>query len=74
MNKTGTFTALGDVAKNGFETSFTAEKFYAWSYVNALGSGGKVLGTAPVRQTYAPHLNETVPNTPDSNGSSVAAS
>jgi len=66
-------TALGEVTKTGFETSFAANQFYAWGYVEALASDGSVLSTSPMRQAYVPHQNQTVPNVPESSGTNITA-
>ena len=59
-------TELGAVDKTGFETNYTASRFYAYGYSEALDAAGRVIGTSPVRQTYVPGQNVTVP--PAQNG------
>lgn len=54
-------TVLGEVKKTGFETSFTANAFYAYGYSEALAADGEVIGTSPVRQTYVPGAVLSVP-------------
>jgi hypothetical protein len=66
-SENGPFSVAGTAPKDGFETSFTADRYWAWGYIEALGAGGNVLGTTPVKPTYVPHLNGTVPNGPGSN-------
>ena len=42
------------MAKQGFETAFEADAFYAWGYADALDRDGKLLGTSPRQNTYYP--------------------
>ena len=64
-------TLLGTVTKNGFETSFAANKFYPWGYSEALAADGQVLGKSPVTKTYVPGSNVTI--TPPQNTTNYRA-
>ncbi|RLL97782.1 hypothetical protein CFD26_105312 [Aspergillus turcosus] len=54
MNSTGRGIVLGTAEKTGFETTFTANRFWGWGYAEALDVTGAVLGTSPILQTYVP--------------------
>ena len=59
VNATSNSTALGTTRKDGFETTFIADKYYAWGHVEALDRNGLVLGATPSKQTYLPAQNIT---------------
>ena len=49
---------LGNAAKSGFETTFTAGEFVGEGYAQALDVNGRVLGTTPTVQTFVPYSAE----------------
>ncbi|RLL96777.1 hypothetical protein CFD26_104921 [Aspergillus turcosus] len=53
-NSTGPYVLLGQVDKQGFETTYTNSTFYPWSYVEAVDGQGKVLGKSRNQFTFTP--------------------
>jgi hypothetical protein len=53
-NSTGPYVLLGQVDKQGFETTYTNSTFYIWSYVEAVDAQGKVLGKSRNQFTFTP--------------------
>ncbi|KAK4864246.1 hypothetical protein LT330_010039 [Penicillium expansum] len=69
-NETAVDRKIGEVAKNGFESSFIARGFMDWVSVQALDSEGNILGTAGVSRTEPPEywpgsINRLVSDDPD---------
>ncbi len=52
-------TVLGTAAKDSFETTFVADKYYDCGHAEALDRDGVVLGVSPQKQTYLPAQNIT---------------
>lgn len=52
--KEGPWESLRVVAKNGFETVARLEDSYAWTYAEALGENGEVLGVTEKVSTFVP--------------------
>ncbi|RAK73668.1 arylsulfotransferase family protein [Aspergillus fijiensis CBS 313.89] len=54
QNATGPFMLIKQVAKDGFETSYTAGEFYQWTYAEAVDVEGQVLGKSRSLFTFVP--------------------
>jgi len=70
-SEAGPFHVVGNASKDGFETTLTAKGYLAWVYSEALGAEENVLGTTPIRQTYVPNLNVTLPGRVGTNSIAV---
>ncbi|KAL4876278.1 ASST-domain-containing protein [Aspergillus karnatakaensis] len=53
-NSTGNYTLLNQIRKDGFETSYTASKFYRWAYAEAIDEQDNVLGKSREQFTFTP--------------------
>jgi hypothetical protein len=52
--KKGPYMKISKVSKNGFETIMKHEKFFAWSYAEALDKDEESLGKSAEQETYVP--------------------
>ncbi|KAK8200679.1 hypothetical protein M8818_005994 [Zalaria obscura] len=50
----GTFSVLAEVPKQGFETFYQADVFYAWTLVEALAGDGTALRNSSFQPTFVP--------------------
>ena len=51
---TAAFSKVGSTRKSGFETQFSARGYAAWSFVEAIGKEGQVLGRSEMMRTVLP--------------------
>ena len=45
------FQNLGTIARSGFETTFSSDKFWAWSYAEASATNGSLIGASTITET-----------------------
>lgn len=50
----GPFDMVGQTAKRGFETMYTCETHYAWTFAEAIGVDGSSLRKSTVEKTFVP--------------------
>ena len=55
----GSWSLLGMVLKNGFETMIMAEEFVRWAYVEAVAGDGEVLGQSKAFKIWVPPVVES---------------
>lgn len=54
QNTTGPFVLLDEIARSGFETSYTNVSFYPWTYAEAVDTQGVLLGKSANTYTFVP--------------------
>jgi hypothetical protein len=53
-NQTDSYDLLAEIAKRGFETTYTHSGFYPWTYAEAIDAEGNVLGSSSDKFTFVP--------------------
>lgn len=53
-DRSGGFEVIGTTAKQGFETLYTSDTHYAYTFAEAVGKDGSSLGNSTVEETFVP--------------------